>query len=112
MRRKRKTIVKIGRLLNFKRFICKKAQFVINALLDWKKCNFLSIGVMCSNFDVFETTRARVFCMRCMGPLHNYVTPKMAVFYPPTHPVTLSHVSPDPPTHPPQRDVIIQVHAM
>ena len=27
MRRKRKTIVKIGRLLNLKRFICKKAQF-------------------------------------------------------------------------------------
>ena len=44
------------------------------------------------------------------GPLHNYVSPKMAVFDPPTHPVTLSHVSPDPPTHPPQRDVII-VHA-
>ena len=31
MRRKRKTIVKIGRLLNLKRFICKKAQFVIYA---------------------------------------------------------------------------------
>ena len=28
MRRKKKTIVKIGRLLNLKRFICKKAQFV------------------------------------------------------------------------------------
>ena len=38
MRRKRKTIVKIGRLLNLKRFICKKAhsQFVIDALFDWK----------------------------------------------------------------------------
>ena len=31
MRRKRKTIVKIGRLLNLKRFICKKAQFRIVA---------------------------------------------------------------------------------
>ena len=36
VRRKRKTIVKIGRLLNLKRFICKKAQFVIDALFDWK----------------------------------------------------------------------------
>ena len=36
MRRKRKTIVKIGRLLNLKRFICKKTQFVIDALFDWK----------------------------------------------------------------------------
>ena len=34
MRRKRKTIVKIGRLLNLKRFICKKAQFVIDALFE------------------------------------------------------------------------------
>ena len=66
MRRKRKTIVKIGRLLNLKRFICKKAQFVIDACLIGSQCNFLSIGVMCSNFDVFVTTRARVFCMRCI----------------------------------------------
>ena len=36
VRRKRKTIVKIGRLLNLKRFICKKTQFVIDALSDWK----------------------------------------------------------------------------
>ena len=36
VRRKRKTIVKIGRLLNLKRFICKKAQFVIDAWFDWK----------------------------------------------------------------------------
>ena len=34
MRRKRKSIVKIGRLLNLKRFICKKTQFVIDALFD------------------------------------------------------------------------------
>ena len=34
MRRKRKTIVKIGRLLNLKRFICKKTQFVIDAYID------------------------------------------------------------------------------
>ena len=26
----------LGRLLNLKRFICKKAQFVIDALFDWK----------------------------------------------------------------------------
>jgi len=34
------------------------------------------------------------------GPLHKYVTPKMAIFHPPTgptHPVTLGHVSLDPP---------------
>ena len=36
VRRKRKTIVKIGRLLNLKRFIRKQAQFVIDALFDWK----------------------------------------------------------------------------
>ena len=36
VRRRRKTIVKIGRLLNLKRFICKKTQFVIDALFDWK----------------------------------------------------------------------------
>ena len=36
VRRRRKTIVKTGRLLNLKRFICKKAQFVIDALFDWK----------------------------------------------------------------------------
>ena len=36
MKRKRKTIVKIGRLLNLKRFICKKTQVVIDALFDWK----------------------------------------------------------------------------
>ena len=30
------------------------------------QCNFLSIDVMCSDFDVFVTTRARVFCMRCI----------------------------------------------
>ena len=42
------------------------------------------------------------------GPLHNYVTPKMTVFYPPTHPVTLGNVSIDPPTPPPQRYVIIE----
>ena len=59
MRRKRKTIVKIGRLLNLKRFICKKAQFVIDALFDWKPMYFLSIGVMCSNFDVFVTTTSQ-----------------------------------------------------
>ena len=38
------------------------------------------------------------------GPLHKYVTPKMAVFDSPTHPVTLGHVSLeglDPHTHPP-----------
>src|SRR6218665_1242457 len=35
------------------------------------------------------------------GPLHKYVTPKMAVFDPPTHPVTLGHVSLDPPAQPP-----------
>ena len=42
-----------------------------------------------------------------MGALHNYVTPKSAVFYPPTHPVTHSNARPDtrvtiglnPPTH-------------
>ena len=34
VRRKRKTIVKIGRLLNLKYFICKKTQFVIDALSD------------------------------------------------------------------------------
>ena len=33
VRRKRKTIVKIGRLMNLKRFICEKAQFVILLLL-------------------------------------------------------------------------------
>ena len=41
------------------------------------------------------------------GALHNYVTPKSAVFYPPTHPVTHSNARPDtrvtigldPPTH-------------
>ena len=42
-----------------------------------------------------------------MGSLHNYVTPKMTVFDPPTHPVTLRNVSLDPPTHPPQRYVTI-----
>ena len=36
MRRKRKTIVNIGRLLNLKRFMCMKTQFVIDALFDWK----------------------------------------------------------------------------
>ena len=40
MRRKRKTIVKIDRLLNLKRFICKKTQFVIDALFDWKPMLF------------------------------------------------------------------------
>ena len=43
----------------------------------------------------------------CKGALHNYVTPKSAVFYPPTHPVTHSNARPDtrvmigldPPTH-------------
>ena len=40
MRRKRTTIVKIGRLLNWKRCICKKAQFVIDALFDWKPMLF------------------------------------------------------------------------
>ena len=40
MRRKRKTIVKIGGLLNLKSFICKKTQFVIDALLDWKPMKF------------------------------------------------------------------------
>ena len=40
MRGKRKTIVKIGRLLNLKRFICKKTQFVIDALFDWKPMQF------------------------------------------------------------------------
>ena len=59
MRRKKETIVKIGRLLNLKCFICKKTQF-------GSQCNLVSIGVMCSNFDVFVTTRARVFCMRCI----------------------------------------------
>jgi len=34
------------------------------------------------------------------GSLHNYVTPKMTVLDPPTHPVTLRNVSLDPPTHP------------
>ena len=36
VRRERKIIVKIGRWLNLKHFICKKTQFVIDALLDWK----------------------------------------------------------------------------
>ena len=36
-RRKRKTFVKIGRLLNLKRFICK---IVIDALFDWKPMYF------------------------------------------------------------------------
>ena len=36
VRRKRETIVKIGRLLNLKRFICEKTQFVIDVLFDWK----------------------------------------------------------------------------
>ena len=40
VRRKRKTIVKIGRLLNLKCFICKKTQFVIDALFDWKPMSF------------------------------------------------------------------------
>ena len=40
VRRKRKTIVKIGRLLNLKRFICKKAQFVIDAFV-WLEANVI-----------------------------------------------------------------------
>ena len=34
------------------------------------------------------------------GPLHKYLTPKMSVFDPPTHPVTLGHVFLDLPIHP------------
>ena len=41
--------------------------------LSWlrigSQCNFLSIGVMCSNFDVFVTTRAE-----CHIPLYSNMT--------------------------------------
>ena len=40
----KKAIVQIGRLLNLKRFICKKAQFVIMGCLIGSLCIFLSIG--------------------------------------------------------------------
>ena len=44
---RRKTIVKIGRLLNLKCFICKMTQFVLDALFDLKLMYFSNIGVMC-----------------------------------------------------------------
>ena len=43
----------------------------------------MSIGVLCSNFDVFVTTRARIFCMRCIlfiGPNLPYV-PELYIYY-------------------------------
>ena len=49
-------IVKIGGLLNSNScFVCKKkTKFIVNArCLTGNQCNCLSIGVMCSNFDVF-----------------------------------------------------------
>ena len=68
VRWKRETIVKIYvKVVEFQ-VLCMQEDTFCNRCFVWleAKVTFVSIGVMCSNFDVLVTTRARVFCMRCI----------------------------------------------
>ena len=63
MRRKRKTIVKIGRLLNLKRFICKKTQFVIDAYyIDKREILTADFLWVCSTLCCWSTADDFLWC--------------------------------------------------
>ena len=81
---------------------CSPVQGIKASSLANVKISIVSLEIVLSDFMILVS-----HFWKYKGALHNYVTPKSAVFYPPTHPVTHSNARPDtrvtigldPPTH-------------